>query len=291
VGNVVEALLLCKKLNLASELDCCILFMGSNKIEPGVSVISSFAADEVGSFYKRFYSGDPIPKLVATVTPLRTILTDIYEKDFFSDFTLISGEEKIKVHRGILYGAWPYFEECFHFFQESGVYDFNTNQSTRLPSEVLRLLVQFFYAGKIELKLEEAVWVLEKSNYYLMKEIFEVPCQNFIKNSVQSNWMKVFLLGIETGNKFTKDLAVRTMPKTVDTQFLLELFCQHLEKSEIQISKLDTHINLQSTQIDMQKTQIESQKTQIESQKTQISKLESQIDLILKRLVKVENAM
>ncbi|KAJ5074398.1 hypothetical protein M0811_01028 [Anaeramoeba ignava] len=106
------------------------------------------------------------------------------EKESYFDFEIIceQNQTSFKTHKSILSSRSEYFKTLF----KSKMKEYQENKLILkdVSSSILFSILNYFYSGKIEINLENAVEILIFSSKYLIDELIET-CLNFIKNNLQ----------------------------------------------------------------------------------------------------------
>ncbi|KAJ5073843.1 btb/poz domain-containing protein [Anaeramoeba ignava] len=153
------------------------------------------------------------------------------EESYF-DFEIICEQNKIsfKTHKSILSSRSEYFKSLFDSKMKE-------NKENKLilkdvPSSILFSILNYFYSGKIEINLENAIQILIFSSKYLINELIEI-CLNFIKNNLQFETIIDVLKLSETMNlnqllDSSYKFILENFEKFIKTSFFLELEENHL---------------------------------------------------------------
>ncbi|KAJ5077017.1 pep-cterm sorting domain-containing protein [Anaeramoeba ignava] len=106
------------------------------------------------------------------------------EKGSYFDFEIICEQNKtsFKTHKSILSSRSEYFKSLFNSKMKK-------SQKNKLilkdvSSSILSSILNYFYSGKIEINLENAIQILIFSSKYLIDELIEFSSK-FIKNNLQ----------------------------------------------------------------------------------------------------------
>ncbi|KAJ5080075.1 pep-cterm sorting domain-containing protein [Anaeramoeba ignava] len=106
------------------------------------------------------------------------------QEESYFDFEIICEQNKIsfKTHKSILSSRSEYFKNLF----KSKMKEYQENKLILqdVSSSILFPILNYFYSGKIEINLENAIEILFFSSKYLIDELIEI-CSNFIKNNLQ----------------------------------------------------------------------------------------------------------
>ncbi|KAJ5069697.1 pep-cterm sorting domain-containing protein [Anaeramoeba ignava] len=106
------------------------------------------------------------------------------EEENYFDFEIICEENKtsFKTHKSILSSRSQYFKSLF----KSKMKEYQENKLILqdVSSSVLSSILNYFYSGKIEINLENAIQILVFSSKYLIDELIEI-CSKFIQKNFQ----------------------------------------------------------------------------------------------------------
>ncbi|KAJ5078901.1 hypothetical protein M0811_04624 [Anaeramoeba ignava] len=154
------------------------------------------------------------------------------EDESYFDFEIICEQNKtsFKTHKSILSSRSQYFKSLF----KSKMKEYQENKLILkdVSSSILSSILNYFYSGKIEINLENAIEILIFSSKYLIDELTEI-CLNFIKNNLQIETIVDVLKLSESMNlnqllnssyKFISE----NFEEFIKTPFFLELEENHL---------------------------------------------------------------
>ncbi|KAJ5073330.1 hypothetical protein M0811_08738 [Anaeramoeba ignava] len=154
------------------------------------------------------------------------------EEESYFDFEIICEQNKtsFKTHKSILSSRSYYFKSLF----KSKMKEYQENKLILkdVSSSILFPILNYFYSGKIEINLENAIEILIFSSKYLIDELIEI-CSNFIKNNFQFETI-VDILKLSESMDFNQliDFAYKfileNFEKFIKTSFFLELEENHL---------------------------------------------------------------
>ncbi|KAJ5070283.1 pep-cterm sorting domain-containing protein [Anaeramoeba ignava] len=106
------------------------------------------------------------------------------QEESYFDFEIICEQNKtsFKTHKSTLSSRSHYFKSLF----KSKMKEFQENKLILqdVSSSILSSILNYFYSGKIEINLENAIEILIFSSKYLIDELIEFS-SNFIKNNLQ----------------------------------------------------------------------------------------------------------
>ncbi|KAJ5080102.1 hypothetical protein M0811_14119 [Anaeramoeba ignava] len=154
------------------------------------------------------------------------------EKESYFDFEIICEQNKIsfKTHKSILSSRSEYFKSLFN----SKIKEYQENKLILkdVSSSILSSILNYFYSGKIEINLENAIQILIFSSKYLIDELIETS-SNFIKNNLQFETI-VDILKLSEAMNLTKlidysyQFLLENFNEFIKTSFFLELEENHL---------------------------------------------------------------
>ncbi|KAJ5074591.1 hypothetical protein M0811_01222 [Anaeramoeba ignava] len=106
------------------------------------------------------------------------------EEESYFDFEIICEQNKIsfKTHKSILSSRSEYFKTLF----KSKMKEYQENKLILkdVSSSILFSILNYFYSGKIEINLENAIQILIFSSKYLIDDLIQI-CSKFIKKNLQ----------------------------------------------------------------------------------------------------------
>ncbi|KAJ5066666.1 pep-cterm sorting domain-containing protein [Anaeramoeba ignava] len=154
------------------------------------------------------------------------------QKESYFDFEIICEQNKtsFKTHKSILSSRSQYFKSLF----KSKMKEYQENKLILkdVSSSILFSILNYFYSGKIEINLENAIEILIFSSKYLIDELIEIS-SNFIKNNFQFETI-VDVLKLSESMNFNQLLdscykfISKNFDKFIKTSFFLELEENHL---------------------------------------------------------------
>ncbi|KAJ5069684.1 pep-cterm sorting domain-containing protein [Anaeramoeba ignava] len=154
------------------------------------------------------------------------------EEESYFDFEIIceQNQTSIKTHKSILSSRSEYFKSLFNSKMKE--YQENKLILKDVSSSILSSILNYFYSGKIEINLENAIQILFFSSKYLIDELIEI-CSNFIKNNLQFETV-VDILKLSEAMNFNQlidssyKFIFENFDKFIKTSFFLELEENHL---------------------------------------------------------------
>ncbi|KAJ5072285.1 pep-cterm sorting domain-containing protein [Anaeramoeba ignava] len=155
----------------------------------------------------------------------------VNEESYF-DFEIICEQNQIsfKTHKSILSSRSQYFKSLF----KSKMKEYQENKMILkdVSSSILFSILNYFYSGRIEINLENAIQILIFSSKYLIDELIEI-CSNFIKNNFQFETVVDVLKLSESMNfnqllDFCYQFILDNFEEFIKTSFFLELKENHL---------------------------------------------------------------
>ncbi|KAJ5069616.1 pep-cterm sorting domain-containing protein [Anaeramoeba ignava] len=154
------------------------------------------------------------------------------EEESYFDFEIICEQNEIsfKTHKSILSSRSHYFKSLFNSKMKE--YQENKLILEDVSSEILFSILNYFYSGKIEINLENAIQILVFSSKYLIDELIEI-CLKFIKNNFQIETIVDVLKLSESMNlnqllDYSYQFILENFDKFIKTPFFLELEENHL---------------------------------------------------------------
>ncbi|KAJ5067344.1 btb/poz domain-containing protein [Anaeramoeba ignava] len=154
------------------------------------------------------------------------------EDESYFDFEIICEQNQIsfKTHKSILSSRSYYFKTLF----KSKMKEYQENKLILkdVSSSILSSILNYFYSGKIEINLENAIQILIFSSKYLIDELIEIS-SNFIKKNLQIESIVDILKISETMNLnqllyFAYQFISENFDKFIKTPFFFELEENHL---------------------------------------------------------------
>ncbi|KAJ5067346.1 btb-domain-containing protein [Anaeramoeba ignava] len=154
------------------------------------------------------------------------------ENESYFDFEIIceQNQTSFKTHKSILSSRSYYFKTLF----KSKMKEYQENKMILkdVSSSILSSILNYFYSGKIEINLENAIQILIFSSKYLIDELIEIS-SNFIKNNLQFETIVDILKLSETMNlnqllDSCYQFIFENFDKFIKTPFFLELEENHL---------------------------------------------------------------
>ncbi|KAJ5070994.1 pep-cterm sorting domain-containing protein [Anaeramoeba ignava] len=163
---------------------------------------------------------------------LKNLFQNQNQKENYFDFEIICEQNKtsFKTHKSILSSRSEYFKSLFNSKMKE--YQENKLILQDVSSSILSSILSYFYSGKIEFNLENAIQILFFSSKYLIDELIEIS-SNFIKNNFRFETIIDILKLSETMNfnqlidssyKFISE----NFKEFIKTSFFLELEENHL---------------------------------------------------------------
>ncbi|KAJ5067361.1 pep-cterm sorting domain-containing protein [Anaeramoeba ignava] len=142
---------------------------------------------------------------------LKNLFQNENQNESYFDFEIIceQNQTSFKTHKSILSSRSYYFKSLFNSKMKE--YQENKIILKDVSNSILSSILNYFYSGKIEINLENAIEILIFSSKYLIDELINVS-SNFIKNNLQPE--TIFIL--DNFEQFIK------------TPFFLELEENHL---------------------------------------------------------------
>ncbi|KAJ5080616.1 pep-cterm sorting domain-containing protein [Anaeramoeba ignava] len=147
------------------------------------------------------------------------------------DFEIISEQDQIsfKTHKSILSSRSEYFKTLFN----SKMSEYQEKITlTDIPSPTLFAILNYFYSGKIEINLENAIEILIFASRYLIDELIETSSY-FIKNNLQMQTIVDVLnlseeMSLNQLLEFCYQFISENFYEFIKTSFFLELEENHL---------------------------------------------------------------
>ncbi|KAJ5078479.1 pep-cterm sorting domain-containing protein [Anaeramoeba ignava] len=155
------------------------------------------------------------------------------QNESYFDFEIICEQNQIsfKTHKSILSSRSYYFKSLFNSKMKE--YQENKLILKDVSSSILSSILNYFYSGKIEINLENAIEILIFSSKYLIDELIEI-CLNFIKNNLQFETIIDILKLSESMNlnqllDSSYQFISENFEEFIKTPFFLELEENHLK--------------------------------------------------------------
>ncbi|KAJ5068563.1 hypothetical protein M0811_02505 [Anaeramoeba ignava] len=154
------------------------------------------------------------------------------EEESYFDFEIIceQNQTSFKTHKSILSSRSEYFKSLF----KSKMKEYQENKLILkdVSNSILSSILNYFYSGKIEINLENAIEILIFSSKYLIDELIGI-CSKFIKNNLQFETIVDILKLSETMNlnqllDYSYKFISKNFNKFIKTPFFLELEENHL---------------------------------------------------------------
>ncbi|KAJ5075047.1 pep-cterm sorting domain-containing protein [Anaeramoeba ignava] len=163
---------------------------------------------------------------------LKNLFQNQNQNESYFDFEIICEQNQIsfKAHKSILSSRSQYFKSLF----KSKMKEYQENKMILkdVSSSILFPILNYFYSGKIEINLENAIQILIFSSKYLIDELIQIS-SNFIKNNLQIETI-VDVLKLSEAMNFNQLLNSSyqfisdNFNKFIKTSFFLELEENHL---------------------------------------------------------------
>ncbi|KAJ5078882.1 e3 ubiquitin-protein ligase [Anaeramoeba ignava] len=154
------------------------------------------------------------------------------EEESYFDFEIICEQNKtsFKTHKSILSSRSQYFKSLFNSKMKE--YQENKMILKDVSSSILSSILNYFYSGKIEINLENAVGILFFSSKYLIDELTEISSK-FIKKNLQFETVVDVLKLSESMNlnelfDSSYKFIFENFEEFIKTPFFLELEENHL---------------------------------------------------------------
>ncbi|KAJ5068787.1 pep-cterm sorting domain-containing protein [Anaeramoeba ignava] len=154
------------------------------------------------------------------------------EEESYFDFEIICEQNKtsFKTHKSILSSRSQYFKSLFNSKMKE--YQENKMILKDVSSSILSSILNYFYSGKIEINLENAVEILFFSSKYLIDELIEISLK-FIKKNFQFETVVDVLKLSEPMNlnqllNSSYKFISKNFEEFIKTPFFLELEENHL---------------------------------------------------------------
>ncbi|KAJ5078099.1 pep-cterm sorting domain-containing protein [Anaeramoeba ignava] len=163
---------------------------------------------------------------------LKNLFQNENQEESYFDFEIIceQNETSFKTHKSILSSRSQYFKSLF----KSKMKEYQENKLILqdVSSSILSSILNYFYSGKIEINLENAIQILIFSSRYLIDELIEFS-SSFIKNNFQFETVVDVLKLSESMNfnqllDFSYHFISENFEEFIKTSFFLELEENHL---------------------------------------------------------------
>ncbi|KAJ5067352.1 pep-cterm sorting domain-containing protein [Anaeramoeba ignava] len=212
------------------------------------------------------------------------------EDESYFDFEIICEQNQVsfKTHKSILSSRSYYFKTLF----KSKMKEFQENKMILkdVSSPILSSILNYFYSGKIEINLENAIQILIFSSKYLIDELIEIS-SNFIKKHLQIETIVDILKLSETMNlnqllDSCYQFISENFDKFIKTPFFLELEENHLNfillNYEIPISEFELFQSI--IKWGKHKSNINQEKDNQKLKKKEKEKFQDQISNIIHKI-------
>ncbi|KAJ5072760.1 hypothetical protein M0811_09457 [Anaeramoeba ignava] len=155
------------------------------------------------------------------------------QNESYFDFEIICEQNEIsfKTHKSILSSRSHYFKSLF----KSKMKEYQENKLILkdVSSSILFPILNYFYSGKIEINLENAIQILIFSSKYLIDELIET-CSKFIKKNFKFEIAVDILKLSESMNlnkllDYSYQFIFENFKEFIKTPFFLELEENHLK--------------------------------------------------------------
>ena len=107
------------------------------------------------------------------------------DEGFFSDVTIVAGNERIPANRLVLSCHSPYFEGLFKF-QEKNYKMENIIEIETVDGQALKALIDFSYTGSITISEQNVKNLLSGAEYLKMHKIKQF-CFEFLRSNITVN--------------------------------------------------------------------------------------------------------
>ncbi|KAJ5069624.1 btb-domain-containing protein [Anaeramoeba ignava] len=209
------------------------------------------------------------------------------QNESYFDFEIICEQNEIsfKTHKSILSSRSHYFKSLFNSKMKE--YQENKLILKDVSSSILFPILNYFYSGKIEINLENAIQILIFSSKYLIDELIEASSK-FIKNNFQFETIVDVLKLSEATNlnqllDSSYQFILENFEEFIKTSFFLELEENHLNSILLNDDILINEIELFQSIIKWgkHKSNINQQK---EIEKEEKEKLQNQISNVIEKI-------
>jgi len=216
-------------------------FLGNKKIQPSTEVVTFLSSSPnlmqtlISQFINPTFSP---PKFEIKVNSLSSFLGKILNEEIDSDFIIEISNHKFKVHKFILEKCWPLFKGIF--MKSPNNYH---KHETDMPIKTFKKLLQILYFQETELNINDAKFILDYVEYYLLTDDIKVLCHKIFSTSINSNnWFDMFKMGVKLNSDEIKNLSLKFKPSNLDIE-LLEMIEQILvdnKKQSLEIQNLSS---------------------------------------------------
>ncbi|KAJ5068282.1 hypothetical protein M0811_12394 [Anaeramoeba ignava] len=221
---------------------------------------------------------------------LKNLFQNQNEEENYFDFEIIceQNQTSFKTHKSILSSRSQYFKSLF----KSKMKEYQENKMILqdVSSSILSSILNYFYSGKIEINLENAIEILFFSSKYLIDELTEIV-SNFIKNNFQIETI-VDILKLSDSMNFnilldsSYKFILENFDKFIKTSFFLELEENHLNSillnDEILINEFELFESI--IKWGKHKSNINQEKKNQKLKKEEKDKLKNQISNIIQKI-------
>ncbi|KAJ5070068.1 btb/poz domain-containing protein [Anaeramoeba ignava] len=212
------------------------------------------------------------------------------EEESYFDFEIICEQNKtsFKTHKSILSSRSEYFKSLF----KSKMKEYQENKLILkdVSSSILSSILNYFYSGKIEINLENAIQILIFSSKYLIDELINVSSK-FIKNNLEFETVVDILKSSDSRNltkliDYSYQFIFDNFNEFIKTPFFLELEENHLNlilsNGEIQINEFELFQSI--IKWGKHKSNINQEKENQKLEKKEKEKIQDQISNIIDKI-------
>ncbi|KAJ5074854.1 pep-cterm sorting domain-containing protein [Anaeramoeba ignava] len=212
------------------------------------------------------------------------------EEESYFDFEIICEQNQIsfKTHKSILSSRSHYFKSLFNSKMKE--YQENKMILKDFSSSILSPILNYFYSGKIEINLENAIQILLFSSKYFIDELIHFS-SNFIQKNLQIETVIDVLKLSESMNlnellDFSYQFISENFEEFIKTPFFLELEENHLNSilSNDDIFSNEFELFQSIIKWGKHKLNINQEKENQELNKEEKEKLENQISNLIDKI-------
>ena len=143
--------------------------------------------------------------------------------------TVKSEKKTFRVHKVVLM-KWPFFTSIFLKGGDKA------EHTSFMPVSTFGKLVEYFYISSAiydNIDIQDAVWILQFSDYYLLQEEpLKTFCESVLENGINGeNWFNMFMLGVKLENDDLQNAARKMIPEGEMKEKFLEIIKKDFQES------------------------------------------------------------
>ena len=135
------------------------------------------------------------------------------DEGFFSDVTIVAGNESIPANRLVLSCNSPYFETMFKSSMRER-YE-NTVEIQAVDGKSMKALIDFIYTGSVTIETETVLHLLSGADYLQLQEVAQF-CFGFLQSNITpQNALKI----LKTAKLYRSDTLQHEVKQYIDSNF------------------------------------------------------------------------